>query len=475
MNIFFSKYDDLNVKIDCDDRGYIKAVEDMLTKFVKGYRFMPRFKRGGWNGKISLFRRANRTIPYGLLFDIIKMTKKDYPDVKYGYSDELKEMFKGSGEIPVYDLAYQPYGYQKECVDVLLRASKGIVQVATAGGKSLIISYVIRNTDKHKTLIIVPTLQLVDQFKSDMIEYGIPGGDIGMLNGSVKETSRHIVVSTWQSLKNQKDILPSFGSVIVDECHTASADTITDILQHCTSAKYRIGVTGTMPMDPLDEMNVRSYIGPILKKFSGSDLADMGYVSKCTIKQLYIDYKSPIKGDYMDVRDDVFVNVYRTGLIKEIVSKSIGSILILVEKVEKEGALLEKILREEFPDKRIVFLSGKDKSIDRDRWRKEMNIQDNIVCIATFPIFQQGVNIPSLREIIFASPSKSYIRVIQSLGRILRKHVSKELGGATLWDICDNAKFLNDHASKRNRHYAKEGYIIEELKMKEIDGLYNLG
>ena len=112
-------------------------------------------------------------------------------------------------------------------------------------------------------------------------------------------------------------------------------------------------------------------------------------------------------------------------------------------------------------------MSGKDKSSIRDAWRKDMNYQDNIVCIATYPIFQQGVNIPTLREIVLASSSKSFIRVIQSLGRTLRKHVSKELGGAIMWDICDDVKHLKDHANVRYKHYIKEKHIVEEIKIEE--------
>ena len=222
-----------------------------------------------------------------------------------------------------------------------------------------------------------------------------------------------------------------------------------------------------MPTNRLDSMSVRSYLGPVLKTFTGKDLADLGYVSRCVIKQVRLKYNKSFGTDYNTIRDEVFISPFRMRIIKGLVKKSNNSILILIDKIEKEGEVLETYLRKEFPDRQVVFLSGRDKSEVRDEWRKDMNEQDNIVCIATFPIFQQGVNIPSLREIILASSTKSFVRVIQSLGRTLRKHVSKELGGAVLWDIVDDVKHLKDHGATRFKHYIKEKHEVEEHTIKE--------
>jgi len=263
------------------------------------------------------------------------------------------------------------------------------------------------------------------------------------------------------------------GSVI-SNCHTSNAKVLRDILYGCHNASFRIGMTGTMPSNKLDELNVMSYIGPVLKTFRGRDLADLGYISKCTVKMIHIEYTDEPSGDYQNVRDEVFLKEYRVGLIKHIISETPNSILILVEKVEKEGDPLTDIIRESFPNKKVVFLSGRDSSEERERWRNDMNDNDDIVIIATYPVMQQGTNIKSLRTIILASPTKSFIRVIQSLGRVLRKHVSKELGGAELYDLGDECKYLTDHAEKRERHYEKERHEIKIIKLKESDGVYSL-
>jgi len=479
MDIHFVLKDELNIQINTNNRDYITAVDKHLTDFVKGYRFMPKFKCGGWNGTISVFNRPNRSFPYGLLFEVIRYTKKEWFDLEITIAPEVKSLYKGVSIPDIrYDLELTPYPYQQECIESLLKSSKGIVEVATAGGKSLIIAYLIHNIDNelsyNNSLIIVPTLQLVDQFKGDLIEYGMQSKDIGIVNSKNKEFDEKIVISTWQSLQNQMHELDRFNTVIVDEVHTAQASKLSEILKNCMKAEYRFGVTGTIPTNRLDKLNVLSYLGPVLKKFTGKDLADLGYVSKCVIKQIYLNYNQKYTGSYNEIKEEVFFNPFRMGFIKHVIKNKNNSILILIDKIEKEGIPLLEELQNSFPDKEVVFLSGKDKSDIRDEWRKEMNTRKDIVCIATFPIFQQGVNIPSLRTIILGSSTKSYIRVIQSLGRVLRKHVSKDLGGAELYDICDNVKYMKDHSSKRNRHYVKEKHIIEEIVLNEKDGIYQI-
>jgi superfamily II DNA or RNA helicase len=478
MDAHFILKDSLNIQINTNNRDYIDGVKEFLTDFVKDYRFMPKYKKGGWNGKISLFNRPTRSFPYGLLFEVIKYTKREWPDLDIVISKDVKDLFNGIDISKMeYDLSLYPYDYQKECISTLLKASKGICVVATAGGKSLIITYLIHGIKQFhpdsKALIIVPTKQLVQQFRDDIIGYYEDDIiSIGIVDSDHKEFDRDIVISTWQSLQNQPDELQHFNALIVDEVHTAQADVLLGILKNCENAKFRFGVTGTLPVNRLDKLNVLSYLGPVFKTYTGKDLADLGYVSQCVIKQIHINYENKYTGKYNDIKDLVFHNPFRINLIKYIIKNRDNSILILVDKIEKEGEPLYKILKESFPDKKVIFLSGKDKSSTRDEWRKKMHTDNDIVCIATYPIFQQGVNIPSLRTIILSSSTKSFIRVIQSLGRILRKHVSKELGGAELFDICDNVRYLKDHAQRRERHYIKEKHDIEVIELNEKDGRY---
>jgi hypothetical protein len=220
LTIHFSLYNDLRVKVDCSDRNLLLDIQEFLTDFKKGFKFMPRYKAGVWDGKISLFERPTRSFPYGLFFDVLKHIKKEWSDAKVTIGTELQDMFTHAEKIEFeYGLKYPPYPYQQDVIETMMDRKKGIAVVATAGGKSLIISYLIKNFPIHvrKTLIIVPTLQLVDQFKGDMIDYGFNSHDIGSVNSKKKEFDAMIVVSTWQSLKNQMDQLERFEAVIVDE------------------------------------------------------------------------------------------------------------------------------------------------------------------------------------------------------------------------------------------------------------------
>jgi superfamily II DNA or RNA helicase len=472
--IKFTLYDNNYIQITAK-REICKSVEEFLTDFTKNFMFSPKYKAGVWNGKISLFKRSIRGFPYGLFIDVLKHVKKTFLSEEITISSDVKKIFKGIDIKNLqYNLLHKPYNYQQDCIETMLKFSKGICIVATAGGKSLIIAYLIDNINlfyKNKSLIIVPTLQLVNQFKGDLIEYGIKSS-IGIVNAKNKEFNKNIVISTWQSLQNQIEELYQFNTIICDEVHTVQAVKLQEILENCYNAKFKFGVTGTLPTNRLDKMNVKSFIGTVLKTYRGSDLAKLGFISKCIIKMLYIHYKENFKGDYNDVKDEIFQNEYRIGLIKYIVSKKNNSILILIDKVEKEGFVLEERLKKSFPKKEIVFLSGKDSSEIRDDYRKRMNDVDNMVIIATYQTFQMGTNIKSLRTIILASSTKSFIRVIQSLGRVLRKHVTKELGGAELYDIVDNCKFLSNHADKRYKHYTKEGHEIIEMDFYESSNIY---
>lgn len=478
-DITFNLYDNLYIQIDTNNYDYLKGIESELTEYVKGYMFTPKFKKGHWSGKVSLFKRQYRTFPYGLLLKVLRYTKKEWSELTYEVSDDVRGLFKG---IPFDnfkdDLVYKPYDYQRDAIKEAVTRSKGICKLPTASGKSLVITYIIKHIHQYhndyKSLIVVPTLSLVDQFIDDMEEYGMDVDKIGRVNASHKEFDKDIVVSTWQSMKNNLNELYRYNVVIIDETHSVKATKLMEILENCHNATFRIGMTGTMPTDPLENMNVRSLLGPLIIQLTGKSLADMGYISHCTIKTLKIHYNNSLddkKNDYTFVRDEVFKNTFRMGVIKEIVKNTNNSVLILIEKVEKEGTVLEKMLSESFPDKKIIFISGKDKTEIREKTRKEMNISDNMVVIATYPVFQQGINIKSLRTIVLASSTKSFIRVIQSLGRTLRKHVSKDIGGAELYDLCDQTKYLRDHAEKRERHYIKEGHEILEFELREKSGV----
>lgn len=474
--IHIELYDALHVKIITDNREYLSSIKDKFSGHVEGYLFNPMYKTGRWDGKIYLFNTNTKLLPYGLLLDLISFHKKDWKHLEITVDQEVKDLFKGKKLELVEELSFKPYDYQKECINSCLNTTKGIIVSATASGKSLQISYVLKTLFENniigKAILIVPSIGLVTQFYNDMKDYGIDVSNVGRVGDKLREFDKPLTISTWQSLKNCIEVMDQYDCVIVDEVHTCKAKILAEIVKAAVNAKYRLGFTGTMPFSELDQLQVKSYLGPVIKEFKSADLATKGYVSKCLIKLLNYHYASNPKGDYNEVKDSIFTNTNRISTIREIIGKSDGSILLLVGKVESEGVVLQKAL-EKHPSmkgRRIVFLSGRDGADVREEWRKETDGSDDVVLIATYGIFSTGISIKSLRHLILASPFKSKIRIIQSIGRILRLHADK-IYGATVWDICDQVKYLKEHSLIRIKHYSKERFEMEEIDITEGDCL----
>jgi len=479
--------DAMNLSIDTESMDCLNSIKEFFTSYVDGFQFMPQYKCGNWNGKVCMIKGINN-LPYGLLFDLVKEYKKNLKNkFKINISDEVKQVFKGPDIKPIYDLSLEPYFFQDDCIKASLKYTKGIIRSATASGKSLIISYIIKtlleNNDKtgvYQSIIIVPSKSLVEQFKNDMVEYGIPENIIGKVYTGFKEWDKEIVISTWQSLNNNVDKISNYGCIIVDECHSAKAHVLKELLSHSYNSNYRIGFTGTLHQSELDNWNTKSYLGPILREYSSGFLAEEGYIAKCNVHLVNINYGDQYnKGwsaDYNEAKENIFNNEYRLNFIYNLVNILDHNVLLLVGLVEKEGKVLESYLNKLSMlvegQKTVKFLSGKDNVKERELWRKKCMKNKNIALIATYGIFQQGINIPNLKYIIFASPYKSKIRVLQSIGRSLRKHTNKE-EGSQIFDIVDDTKFFKSHGESRLRFYDSEGFNVIELNLNSNEG-YNI-
>lgn len=472
--IYLSLYDYNKVKIDTDNEEVLRSIRDYFTYFEKNYYWTYSYQAGRWDGKVSLFNSARRSLPAGMLLELYKFLKKQGLINEVVIDDDLKGYFQSDINLKDlkinYDLKYYPYDYQKDIIEDALTKSRSIYRAGTGAGKSLIISYIIKilldNNITKKHMIIVPTLSLIDQFKSDMVEYGIDASLIGKANKDYKQFDYPIVVSTWQTLKNNKDKLESFDFAVSDECHGNKAKEVNKIMESSGHMKYLLGVTGTLPDNQLERNRIISYIGPVWKEYSVDWLAKNGYLSECNIKHIKIKYKKGFQGDYNDIKYNVIRDPYRLSILKSIVKQN-DYILVLVEKVKDEGEFIEDYLKSNIKDKNVVFLSGRDKSKVRELWRKNMEESENIVIVATYGIFSMGVNIKALKNIVILSSSKSKIRILQSIGRSLRLHDNKKDGGATIWDFHDLTKNLKKHGNSRERFYIKEGFEIETIEMNE--------
>jgi|WetSurMetagenome_2_1015567.scaffolds.fasta_scaffold18354_6 superfamily II DNA or RNA helicase len=466
----------LYLRFSTDNLDYLRSLKEAFTEKVEGYFWSPKARAGLWHGDISLFDGRNKSLPFGLLDEVIEFHKFQYPDEELKISDNVKSLFKPPKINISFDLALKPYPYQEESIRKFLQYSKGIVRIATAGGKSLVVAYLLDNLRKNnlsqKALVIVPTIILLDQFYSDLIEYGIDEKLLGLIGDSHKDFDKPIIISTWQSLqigkkieKKRKELIKDrlklFDTVIVDETHLAQSSELKLILSECINAQFRFGLTGTLHDARLDLLNTKSLLGPIIAEYSAAYLAERGYIAKCNILTLNMHYDEHYKGTYDEIKDQVFNDVFRLETIEYLIRNINENFLLLVGLVEKEGKILEEYLKARLPKKEIIFIYGKTSAEERQYWRKRMNTEKNIIIIATYKLFQLGVNIPSLKFLIFASPFKSKVRVLQSIGRALRQHVDKT-HGAYIFDFCDQVKTLDRHAEIRARHYIKEEFDVKE-------------
>jgi superfamily II DNA or RNA helicase len=471
-----AQVDPLTLQILTKDREDINKVKEGLTAYVEGFEFMPAGKGGNWDGKTSMIS-TNGSFPYGILFDIIKVHKKHFSNIPIKLSKTTKSIFTGP-EIDIeYNLSLKPRPYQKDCIESALKHTKGIIRSSTASGKSLVIAYIISNLfsnkilgKSNKALIVVPSKGLIKQFHNDLVEYGIDDKKIGEVYSNRKQWDKNIVISTWQSLSRNRKKLNEFGCIIVDEVHGAKSYELKKCLQKATTAKYRLGFTGTMHVSDLDNWNTKAYLGPIIREYPSGLLAEEGWISKCNVQMINIEYQKQMwKGTYNDVKDEVFNRPYRMKFIEKLVKELDHNVLLLVGKVEDEGDVLKAWLKDDC-GKTVEFLSGKDKVEVREEWRKRCMKEKNIALIATYGIYQQGVNIPNLKYVILVSPFKSKIRVLQSIGRSLRKHADKE-NGAYIFDLCDQTKYFKKHSDIRLRYYNAEKFNITEYVLIEGDDI----
>lgn len=487
MDIKLTMDGPLHIRVETENKQFLKDLGRHLEDYVKDYFFMPAFKSGVWNGKKKFFNAATNTFPYGLLNEVLSFKKNFFNELDLTADDEVKKLFTGDLRIENFDLDLTPYPFQKDCIETILVRQRGIIRSATASGKSLVIAYVIKEIvekTKGKVLVIVPSKSLVKQFDDDFLSYGDWFKDkVGLVYagaGDRLDWSKSIVLTTWQSLSKNKAKLNDFVGIVCDEVHTAKAKVLSDILSKATKAAFRMGFTGTMPGNRVEELSVKSFLGPVWREYKSGDLANEGYISSCKVKLKKLYYKDRPRGTYIEVADQVFQNPFRLSVIENIVRDRDRSVLILVGKVEKEGLVLKEYLENRLAGKTVVFLSGKDKVDVRNEWRKECNERQDVVLIATYGIMSTGINIPSLKYMILGSSYKSKIRILQSIGRTLRKHQDKT-EGAVIFDLCDmvesmepqengkdkKKKYFEKHGEKRIKMYEQDGFDVEIEELRE--------
>ena len=479
--------------------GVANELTDFFTFYVPGYKFMPQYKNKMWDGKIRLYDSRSKELPAGLfkyLEEFASTAGRDYKlelihDNYYGLPGtnlEIDMAFINNLVLSSRGKAIEHRDYQLQAINHGLSSKRAMLISPTASGKSLIIYSIIRwyldNYDK-KIIIIVPTTSLVEQMYKDFADYSEFDDKFNgeetchkIYSGKEKTFKERIVISTWQSIyKLPQEWFERFGMVIGDEAHNFKAKSLTSILSKCKEAEFRFGTTGTLDGTNTHKLVLEGYFGPAHYVTTTKTLIDSGDLADLDIAILLLKYSDEYcqlvsKLKYQDEIDFIVRHKPRNQFIANLALDQDGNTLVLFQFVEKHGIPLYDLIKEKAHSRRkVFFVSGNTDTDIRERVREIAEHEKNAIIVASIGTFATGINIRNLHNIIFASPSKSQIRVLQSIGRGLRK--SDNGKGTKLYDIADDLHWKNtknytlDHAAARIMIYTKEkfNYKIHEINL----------
>lgn len=470
------------------------SVEMELTEhfcfFVPGYKFMPAYRNKFWDGKIRLFDTRKKTLYVGLYkylkqfavergYEVLTNDSSQYGSVE---PEMLPLEFEQMPILTANQVPISPRDYQFSALEHALKNEKSLLLSPTASGKSLIIylaaRWYIEQHSSLKILIVVPTVSLVEQMYSDFEDYSSTDEHfhadeycMRIHGGTVKgERIGRVVISTWQSIyKRPAEFFQNFGMVIGDEAHQFKAKSLTSIMEKCTEAKYRIGTTGTLDGTQTHQLVLEGLFGPVHKVTTTKDLIDDGQLAKLNITMLLLKYKEEhckeiSKLKYQEEIDFIVRYTPRNNFISNLALDQDGNTLVLFNYVEKHGKPLHNILKDKIKGKRKLFYVSGETDVDtRESVRSITEKENDAIIVASLGTFSTGINIRNLHNIIFASPSKSQIRVLQSIGRGLRKSDRD----TKVFDIADDLhwkatkNYTLNHAAERIKIYSKEKFDYE--------------
>jgi superfamily II DNA or RNA helicase len=484
--IQINKKDEVYAKISCE-KHVAKEISEYFTFFVPGYQFTPAFRNRIWDGKIRLFNLQTNQLYLGLIpyleifckereYEVVHIepyanVDDDYPVYHAKkFIEELKVQSRGKN-IEVRD-------YQIEAFITGMRKHRQLLLSPTASGKSLIIYMFVRQLLQYQNLrglIIVPTTSLVEQLYSDFEDYSTANGwktedhVHRVYQGKDKNSNKDVIISTWQSLYNlPKEYFHQFDFVIGDEAHLFKAQSLTTIMTNLINTKYRIGLTGTLDGTKTHKLVLEGLFGAVKKVVSTKELIDKGQLSQFEIKCLVLKHDDDIcklmkKSKYPEELEYLIFCEARNKFIKNLSLSLEGNSLILYQFVDKHGQILYDMIRnaEKIGNRKVFFIHGKVDTDAREQIRKIMETENDAIVVASYGTFSTGINIRNLHNIVFASPSKSRVRNLQSIGRGLRQSDTKDR--AVLYDISDDLRH-GDHTNFTLKHFLERVKIYNEEK-----------
>jgi len=473
--LIIDKKDEVYLKIEAD-ADIRRELGEYFTFEVPGFKFMPQYRNRVWDGKIRLFSYATGQIYTGLYPYIVDWCQKNGVQIVDGtkikdveISDDKVDKFIKALKIPNIEVR----DYQREAFVHSIKKNRCLLVSPTASGKSLIIYLILifnllrlKDTKQDKILIIVPTTSLVEQLFKDFADYGYNStrNVHKIYSGHDKDTNKRVIISTWQSIYNQpKKWFEQFGMILGDEAHLFKAVSLTKIMTKLIKCKYRVGLTGTLDGTKTHKLVLEGLFGTVNKVVSTSELQERKQLADLKIMCLILEHDQTARHflkdkTYQEEMDYLVSNDKRNKFIRNLAASCNGNTLCLFQYVEKHGKLLKQMIEEKAKDKQVFFVYGGVEANDRETIREITEKSDNTIIVASYGTFSTGINIRNLHNIIFASPSKSRIRNLQSIGRGLR--LKDNNSHATLYDIADDISYNE-----------KENYTLAHFK--ERINIYN--
>ena len=484
-HVVVEQIDNVYVQVHAED-SILQEMSDFFTFSSPGYQFSPAFKSRHWDGKIRLLNLRTRQIYVGLIAYIKPLCKQRNYTIEV--LDDDKEVFPIDTKnlATALSLPMEPRDYQLLASSVGLTKKRTVLVSPTASGKSLIIYMMIRhllNSGKKRGLLVVPTINLVTQMFSDFENYSkLNGWNVEkhcqkIYGGESKIPDSELVISTWQSIYDMpKKYFSQFDFIIGDEAHTFKAKSLTSIMTKLINCDVRIGTTGTLDDSKVNKLVLEGLFGPVFKVISTKELIERKQLANFNIKCLVLKYPDlvckAVKGfTYQDEMNFLTQHEGRNNFIRDLAINLKGNTLILFTYVDKHGRILFDLIKEKIENNRkIFFVYGGTEAEDREAIRHITEQESNAIIVASYGTFSTGVNIRNLHNIIFSSPTKSKIRSLQSIGRVLRLGENKD--AATLYDIADDLRygpytnFTLKHYEDRIKIYSEERFPFTSTNIR---------
>lgn len=510
MDVIFRKRDNVYGLVECDDFDFVIMLREHFSYFADGYQFQSSYKNKLWDGKIRLLNAADGSIYLGLWQEVKEFCERHnkvcHIDPSIAIKPLQKERFSAFVEslnVHTGGEAITPYDYQQDAAHYALQQQRCLLLSPTSSGKSLIQYMLLRmylkvleNSDKQ-ILIIVPKSGLVKQMVGDFKDYSSANGwdvdaHIHQISGPCKATDKKVTICTYQSLTNKKtqpkkEWFKRFGAVMVDEVHTATAKSVMYILESCTEADWKVGLTGTLDECKTNEMTLRGLFGPVKNVITTKELMDRGTVAQLTVKIGVLKHAAKYckflrsadrgvkdaktgkpkktKATYAEEISYITSSVERNRFIMRFTAGLKGNTILMINQIE-HGEFLYKTMKKFLPDRKIYLYTGAVGINERETIRQLMEAQDGAIIIGSLGVLSTGISIKRLHNLVFAHPSKSRVKVLQTVGRLLRK--SKFGNDVTMFDLVDDCScgksyenYTLEHGRIRTRFYHDQRFVHE--------------